>query len=887
LTGINVPKQQAAQKKSLIESILWLMLLSRSILALPVLLLAACGGGDGGTPAPTAPGAPALTQVSSADRALIVTFTPPASDGGSPISQFTVTCRAGLLDSPSNSAAASPITVAGLTNGREYSCSVTARNAVGESAASAALLGTPYTTPSAPTLGAVTVGDSFIEAAFTAPPNDGGNPIVDYELACTTEGDSKSVTASASPLRLAGLRNGSAYACTLRARNAAGKGTAANLPSSTPRTISGAPLIGAVTPDVSSLVVAFTAPTNNGGAPITRYTARCMGNGITRSNSGTVSPIVVDGLSNGVAAACSVSATNVAGEGPYSATASGTPRDLSAEAQLTASLDEAGRRVTLNWRDVFPSGTQYRVESQTAGSAFVVRATVEGGGGSGAVLTWSADLSQSTTFRVIAVRAGRTDIALKTTLGAASTAVAVATVAPAIVVDQSEPLSGTVRLSIGNGVAYPLVEWFINLNRLGSIAGVAGNPINWNTESVASGEYLILARLQTATNTFVEVRRTVRVANVTLTGRLEEPTSGEIQVIARASSVAGIASVETTIDGASIGRLTAPNCPSCAAPADSYRWILDKSRYPSGTYAVRITAIDREGIRKSIDLTLQVRNPPVLTLDTPGDYDIVHSRLTVRGRVGSDRVGPIRTVVTLGSFTVLDTTNLNFETTFDLTGVPGGSYSLAVRSTDSAGVPQTVLRQVVVTESADRVYTPVLSLGAGITLLYSDGAHILYRNSAGAYLLQSLSGGSPITLSGAESVSSATDWQIAGGRVYAQGRAGDCPTVCIYEWDTSGSRRNLSSANPHGTISGTRCSDLDPIVRGNIVMWANWLCGKGAYTLFDRSSGAYSKIDPPAGANYIGNNLFDVTTSGGSVVAYIWAQMGGDGMSSTFDVFRH
>jgi hypothetical protein len=70
-------------------------------------------------------------------------------------------------------------------------------------------------------------------------------------------------------------------------------------------------------------------------------------------------------------------------------------------------------------------------------------------------------------------------------------------------------------------------------------------------------------------------------------------------------------------------------------------------------------------------------------------------------------------------------------------------------------------------------------------------------------------------------------------------------------------------------------------------MWANWLCGKGAYTLFDRSSATYSKIDPPAGANYIGNNLFDVTTSGGSVIAYIWAQMGGEGMSSTFDVFRH
>jgi len=221
---------------------------------------------------------------------------------------------------------------------------------------------------------------------------------------------------------------------------------------------------------------------------------------------------------------------------------------------------------------------------------------IEGAGGAGATLSWSADLSESATFRVIALRAGRADVALKTAQGATTTAVAVSTVAPAIVIDRSEPLTGTVRLSIGNGVAYPLVEWFINLNRLGNVAGTAGNPINWNTESIASGEHLILARIQTATNSFVEVRRTVRVANVSLTARLEEPTAGEIQIIARAVSSAGIASVEATIDGTSLGKVTSPNCATCAAPSESYRWILDKSRYPSGNYAIRVTALDREGI---------------------------------------------------------------------------------------------------------------------------------------------------------------------------------------------------------------------------------------------------------------------------------------------------
>jgi len=46
----------------------------------------------------------------------------------------------------------------------------------------------------------------------------------------------------------------------------------------------------------------------------------------------------------------------------------------------------------------------------------------------------------------------------------------------------------------------------------------------------------------------------------------------------------------------------------------------------------------------------------------------------------------------------------------------------------------------------------VLSLGAGVTLLYSDGAQILYRNAAGAYFLQALSGGAPATLADGKAI---------------------------------------------------------------------------------------------------------------------------------------
>ena len=65
-----------------------------------------------------------------------------------------------------------------------------------------------------------------------------------------------------------------------------------------------------------SVVVAFAAPTNNGGSAITSYTATCG----TKSNSGPASPIVVNALAGGVAVSCAVTATN--GDGTSSASAS-------------------------------------------------------------------------------------------------------------------------------------------------------------------------------------------------------------------------------------------------------------------------------------------------------------------------------------------------------------------------------------------------------------------------------------------------------------------------------------------------------------------------------------------------------------------------------------
>lgn len=83
----------------------------------------------------TAPGAPTIGAATGGDTSASVTFTAPASDGGSAITGYTVTSSPGGLTA---TGASSPLTVTGLTNGTAYTFSVTATNAIGTSAASAA-----------------------------------------------------------------------------------------------------------------------------------------------------------------------------------------------------------------------------------------------------------------------------------------------------------------------------------------------------------------------------------------------------------------------------------------------------------------------------------------------------------------------------------------------------------------------------------------------------------------------------------------------------------------------------------------------------------------------------------------------------------------------------
>ena len=95
---------------------------------------------------PSAPGTPTAVAAVAGNFKAKVSFTPPAANGGSPITSYMVTSNP---DGKTGVGIASPITVNGLTAGQAYTFTVVASNAFGSSVASAA--STPVTPFSAPT----------------------------------------------------------------------------------------------------------------------------------------------------------------------------------------------------------------------------------------------------------------------------------------------------------------------------------------------------------------------------------------------------------------------------------------------------------------------------------------------------------------------------------------------------------------------------------------------------------------------------------------------------------------------------------------------------------------------------------------------------------------
>ncbi len=167
-------------------------------------------------PVPTSPGAPSITGFQIGNGQATFSLAPPASDGGSAVLAYTVTCMPGAF---SATGASGPLTVTGLSNGVTYSCTARATNSIGTGPASPAENVMPVAVPDAPTALTAAAGNGSATLSFAAP-NDNGAPITSYVAQCgaVTGGG------TGSPITISGLANGTSYSCSVAAVNSVGTG---------------------------------------------------------------------------------------------------------------------------------------------------------------------------------------------------------------------------------------------------------------------------------------------------------------------------------------------------------------------------------------------------------------------------------------------------------------------------------------------------------------------------------------------------------------------------------------------------------------------------------------------------------------------------------------
>ncbi|WP_426289361.1 putative Ig domain-containing protein [Ensifer adhaerens] len=264
-----------------------------------------------------APDAPTGAAAMANDASARVSFSAPAFNGGSSITGYTVTASPGGVTATGPS---SPIDVTGLTNGLSYTFTVAATNLAGTGVASGA---SNAVTPKAP---------QTITFANPGSQTFGTTPTLTATASSSLPVSFTSATAGVCTIDPGGkLAFQSMGTCTIHADQTGDAATEA-----APR-VSQSFIVNAVAPAAptgvvatagdSQAMVAFVAPSSNGGALISRYVVTSSPDGLT--GDGTSSPVVITGLTNGTSYTFTVVAENNAGPGPASAASNAvTPRTI-------------------------------------------------------------------------------------------------------------------------------------------------------------------------------------------------------------------------------------------------------------------------------------------------------------------------------------------------------------------------------------------------------------------------------------------------------------------------------------------------------------------------------------------------------------------------------
>ena len=265
----------------------------------------------------------------------------------------------------------------------------------------------------------------------------------------------------------------------------------------------GAPTINSATPGNAQAQIAFTAPAQNGGSAIIDYTVTCTASGqTTRTATAGSSPIIVAALVNAVAYDCSVTARNVAGNGPASVPVSVTPQaitvpdapvigpatagDGSASIAFTAPVNNGGATISQYTAACSPGGvtgsnaaSPVTVNGLTNGVTYTCSVTATNSAGTGPASA-TVDVTPVAVL-LVAVQSRKTHSAVGDF--------------DLQIVDPAEPITGLVTVeprSIGAGHRI-VFQFDSSVTSVTSVASTntLGNPIGTATPSILNNELTV------------------------------------------------------------------------------------------------------------------------------------------------------------------------------------------------------------------------------------------------------------------------------------------------------------------------------------------------------------------------------------------------------------
>jgi hypothetical protein len=330
--------------------------------------------------AASVPGVPTAVTATPGSGSVTVAWTAPATDGGSPITGYTVREYVGTSTTPvatlAAPAGATSLAVTGLANGTSYRFDVAAVNAAGTGPASALTAAVTPRAALAPVPTAVTAeaGNASATVRWTAPSSTAG--VTGYRVRAligTTAARTVNVGAGQTVAAVPGLTNGTAYTFTVNAVVTVAGGTsqgpvsapsASITPSVTAQTAT-APTVVGVTRASSSLTVTWQAPAELAGTTPISYRVRAFVAGTTTVARSTTVDVPATSarltqLVNGTAYEIEVTVQTGAGNGPTSArSVAVTPGAAAPSAPVigSASSGTAGGAITATARWSAPAST--------------------------------------------------------------------------------------------------------------------------------------------------------------------------------------------------------------------------------------------------------------------------------------------------------------------------------------------------------------------------------------------------------------------------------------------------------------------------------------------------------------------------------------------------